>query len=96
MTPRRRIPYATAGLIDEATMSASDTIHMLMPLVRLKATPEQIISLPAQAIINLHTIIDTLKEVRSLCSPAPDHGAKGGNIDRMHKNDHAAKSQQAA
>jgi hypothetical protein len=67
---RKRLPYAAGGLIDEAKMNLSSTIKILMPLVECKQlSPEEKVSLPARAVINLRNAIDTMDEIRELVEP---------------------------
>jgi hypothetical protein len=79
MTPRKHIPHAASGLIDQAKMDVSAVAHLLMPLVRCKANVEERVSLPAQAVINCQNIIITLDELRGLVKkgepiePSPAH-----------------------
>jgi len=64
---RKRLPYAAGGLIDEAKMNLSTTMKILMPMVECKQlSPEEKVSLPARAVINLRSAIDTLDEIRAL------------------------------
>jgi hypothetical protein len=67
MTKRRRLPYAAGALIDEATMSTTDAIRLLMPLIECKQlSPEERVSLPARAVIKLRMVIDSMSELRDL------------------------------
>jgi len=69
MTPRRRLPYAAGGLIDQVKMDASCTIRLLMPLVECKPlSVEERVSLPARAVLNLRNMVDSLNEIRGLVS----------------------------
>jgi hypothetical protein len=70
MTPRRRLPYAASGLIDQVKMDTSTTIRLLMPLVECKPLSlEEKVSLPARAVLNLRNIIDAMNELKSLVEP---------------------------
>lgn len=67
MTPRRRLPYAASGLIDQVKMDASSTIRLLMPLVECKPlSGEEKVSLPARAVLNLRNMVDSMNEIRKL------------------------------
>ena len=73
MTPRRRLPYAAGGLIDEVKMNASSTIRLLMPMVECKPlSMEERVSLPARAVLNLRNMVDSLNEIRGLVSEEED------------------------
>jgi hypothetical protein len=70
MTPRRRLPYAAGGLIDQVKMDASSTIRLLMPLVECKPlSVEERVSLPARAVLNLRNMVDMMNEIRELVEP---------------------------